>query len=132
MADLSDDGSIADQEQLWRRIPPRWWVKDEQLGRLRPSSAAFTNDPDGSPMSIQIASVLAANGLGPGHVLAGPQHRGFALASVTAGSVRQLGQGVMRTPLPGDPAHGEVLGHKPKRVQKALARQAMWVVPPSA
>jgi hypothetical protein len=50
--DYSDDPSIPDDAELWRRIPPWHFVDDENLRQIRPSSAAFEDDPDGSPMSV--------------------------------------------------------------------------------
>lgn len=47
-----DDPAILNDAQLWRRIPPWHLVNDQNLGTVRPSSAAFDNDPDGRPMSI--------------------------------------------------------------------------------
>jgi hypothetical protein len=34
---------------LWRRIPPFHFFFDENLGRNRPSTAAFEDHPDGTP-----------------------------------------------------------------------------------
>ena len=52
---LRDDPTIPDLAELWRRIPPWHLVKDDNLGRVRPSSAAFDNHPNGSPMSVLLA-----------------------------------------------------------------------------
>jgi hypothetical protein len=51
-----DDPTISDETELWRRIPPWHFFHDENLGRIRPSSAAFENHPDGSPMSVLLAT----------------------------------------------------------------------------
>ena len=124
----SDDLTIPGEAQLLRRIPPRHLVKDENSGHLRPSSAAFDNHPDGSPMSVILADVLAQTGRDPAAALTG--YEGFALASITAGLVRECGQGVAREPLPDEPAHAVVFGEKPKRIQRKLAKGSRWVVPP--
>jgi hypothetical protein len=123
-APYSDDPTITDEAALWRRIPPWHFVPDENTGQVRPSSAAFDNDPNGSPMSV----VLAAEAIGPEQVLAG--HPGFALASIKVGLVRECQQGVVRDPLPDEPAHALVFGHKTKMVRRRMAREATWVVPP--
>lgn len=120
----TDDPSIPDDEELWRRIPPHHFFFDDADGRLRPASAAFDNDPDGSPMSVFLASGTP----GPDAALAG--HDGHALAAITAGLARANGQGVVRAPLPGLPSHAHVEGPKPKSIQRRLARAARWVVPP--
>jgi hypothetical protein len=119
-----DDASIPDDAELWRRIPP-WHIHDDvKLGRVRPASAAFDDDPDGQPMSV----TLGAESSGPEYVLAG--HERFALAAITAGQARACGLRVVRDPLPDNPAHALVIGRKTESVMRRLARGAAWVVPP--
>jgi hypothetical protein len=84
-ADYSDDPTIPDDAELWRRIPPWHFVDDGNLGQIRPSSAAFEDHPDGSPMSV----LLAVEAGDPQRALAG--HQGFALASITAALARGAG-----------------------------------------
>lgn len=122
-AAFRDDPTIADETELWRRIPP-WHVHhDERLGRLRPASAAFDDDID-DPMSVAIADEAA----GPDAVPAG--HESFALAAITVGLARDCGLGVMRDPLPDNPAHAVVFGRKTGAVMRRLARGATWIVLP--
>ncbi len=123
-----DDPTIPDSSVLWRRIPPRHFVRDENTGRMRPSSAAFEDHPNGSPMSVILGDVLLASGRFAEDALAG--HADFALAAFAAGLARQFGQGVMREPLDDEPAHAIVFGEKPKRVGRMLAKAAEWVIPP--
>jgi hypothetical protein len=123
-----DDASIRDEADLWRRIPPWHFIYDENLGRWRSSSSAFADDPNGHPMSVVLAETAAAVGRGPAQILIG--HERFALASITVGLARECGQGVVRDPLPDEPAHGLVIGPKPKSVQRRLAKAAVWVIPP--
>ena len=123
-----DDPTILDEAELWRRVPSWHFVQDENLGQIRPSKAAFDNHPNGSPMSVVLAHVVAETGRGPDAVLAG--HKGFALAAITAGLARECQQGVAREPLPNEPAHAVVFGKKTNGVKKRLARGARWVVPP--
>jgi hypothetical protein len=123
-AEYRDDPTIPDEAELWRRIP-HWHVHfDVRLNRLRPASAAFDDDPD-SDMSV----VLADETPGPDAVLAG--HQGFALAAITAGLARACGLGVVRDPLPDNPAHAVVFGPKTNAVIRRLARQATWVIAPA-
>lgn len=124
----TDDPTILDGAELWRRIPPWHFIKDENLGQIRPSKAAFDNHPNGSPMSVVLADVVAEAGRGPDAVLAG--HKGFALAAITARLARECQQGIAREPLPDEPAHAMVFGKKTDGVKKRLARGAHWVVPP--
>ena len=106
----ADDLTITDDSALWRRIPPRHFVFDQNLGRLRPSTAAFENHPDGSGMSVFLGAEVVARGRGPDDVLAG--HTGYALAAITAGLARAMRQAIVRRPLVDEPAHAEVRGHK--------------------
>lgn len=124
-----DDPTISDDTQLLRRIPHWHFIEDKNLGQIRPSSAAFDNHLNGSPMSVILADVLTQTGRTPEAILAG--HEGFALAAITAGRARECGQGVAREPLPDEPAHAVVFGEKSKRVRRKLAEEARWVVPPS-
>jgi hypothetical protein len=122
--DYRDDPTIPDEAELWRRIPPRHFFYDGNLGCFRPSSAAFEDDRDGSPMSV----VLAAESRGPESVLAG--HEGYALASFSAGLARECRQGIARDPLPEEPAHAVVFGRKTGSVRSRLAKGSVWVAPP--
>ena len=127
-----DDGTIGHDCRLLRRIaakPELTIVWDSNLARWRPSSAAFADSPDGSPMSVVLGSELEAAARQPESVLAG--HDGFALAYITAGFVREQNQGVVRDPIPEEPAHGLVVGEKPKPVSRKMAKAAIWVVEPA-
>jgi hypothetical protein len=126
--EFTDDASLRDEINLWRRIPPWHVIFDENLQRWRPSSAAFDNDADGEPMSVVIAEEALAQGRSPAALVVG--HEGYGLASVTVGLVRACGQGVTRDPMPDEPAHALVFGPKPKSVQRRLAKGAVWVIPP--
>jgi len=123
-----DDASIADAAALWRRIPPWHFVRDDNAGMLRPSSAAFENHPNGSPMSVVLGDEIIASGRSVREVVAG--YADFAVATFTAGLARDCGQGVVREPLPEEPAHAVVFGNKPKRVARRIAKSAAWVISP--
>jgi hypothetical protein len=124
--EYEDDPSIADDDVLWRRVPlhPSWVVFDETQGRLRPSSSAFDNHRDGTPMS----AYLAAGGNTVEEVLEG--HPNYSLAGFSAGLARLQGQGIVRRPMPAFPSHVEVFGPKSKSVRSALAKGCHWVVAP--
>jgi hypothetical protein len=123
--DYTDDPTIPDDAELWRRIPPWHFVDDGNLGQIRPSSAAFEDDPSGSPMSV----ILGGESGDLQRALAG--HEGFALASITAALARGLGLGVARDPRPDEPAHAVVFGRKNKRISRRLAMGSRWIIPPS-
>ena len=89
-----NDASIHDESVLWRRIPPWHIIYDENLGRWRPSSSAFADDPDGQSMSVVLAE--AVGGRSGAEILTG--HEGFALAAVSVGVVRACGLGWSATP----------------------------------
>jgi len=123
-----DDPTVPNDSELWRRIPPKLIVLDENMGRRRPSSAAFKNSRDGSPMSVFLADVLRELNRGPETVLAG--HDDFALAAITAGLARECNQSVARDPLQGEPAHAVVIGKKTEAVRTKLALGSHWIVLP--
>ena len=69
LAGLSDDASIAESARLLQRIPPWHFVYDSNSQRWRPSSAAFDNDSDDTPMSVMIESIVVDSGRLPDAVL---------------------------------------------------------------
>ncbi len=81
-------------------------------------------------MSVVVGDLVLAAGREPGTVLTG--HEGYALATFTAGLARACGQGVARDPTTKEPAHALVFGPKPKSVQRRLAKESVWLVPPGA
>lgn len=108
---FEDDLTIADTANLWRRIPAEWVVEDQNLRRLRPSSQAFQDHRDGTPMSVLLGDDVTNGGRTATDVLKGLS--GFGLVSFNAGFVRQqCGQGVARDPTPDEPAHAVVFGKK--------------------
>ena len=110
-----DDPSIVDDDQLWRRIHPSWWVMDRNLGERRLSSAAFDDPHDGTAMSVDIARLRVS----VEDALA--QHDGYGLAAFAAKVARDFGQGIERAPLSTNAAHAEVFGSKTKKVRKQWA-----------
>jgi hypothetical protein len=128
-----DDPSIPDEAELFRRIPPRHIIQDHNLGRFRPSSAAFEDDGDGDPMSVYLATFLEVNHRDASSVLIG--HPGYALASITAGAARTLRQTVHHDPLPEEFSHAVVCGDKRSggnnSAKKIFAKSAEWVIAPA-
>ena len=122
-----DDETIRSDERLLRRIHPTQVIPDENLGRRRPTSAAFHD----FELSVEIASSLEARSLPLTHSLAG--HPGFFLASITAKIARDHAQLVCRDPIPGNASHALIVGKKSHRIQKSLAVAAEWIAfPPDA
>lgn len=120
-----DDPTIDDATELWRRIPPTWHKFDKRLGRHRPSTQAFRDSRDGTPMSVYLGPECG----GDERVLAG--HEGFLLGYFTAGLAREWSQRVTREPrLETEPGHAWVAGKKTDAVRSALARGSGWIVGP--
>lgn len=118
-----NDPTIGDDQLLWRRVPREQVVFDGNLNRARPSSKAFQNTSGTSGMSVNIAAETTIE-----NTLRG--YENHLLVQFAASLPRGLGQGVVRNPLPGNPAHAEVMGKKSKSVQKALYTNCTWVVGP--
>lgn len=119
-----DDPSITDDQILWRRVHPEQVVLDRNLNQKRPTSQAFNNSSGTSGMSVDIADETTVQDTLKGY----PDH---LLVEFEAGLVRQLNQGVIRDPLPDNPAHAEVTGKKRKPVQRSLYTNCRWVVDPN-
>ena len=126
----TDDPTIYDDNILWRRITKVQCVDDKNRGGKRPSSAAFNNHPNGTPMSVALADVFfKETSNDPNDYIKGHDNV-VALTSFTAGFARELGQKIIRTPLPEEPAHAEVPGKKTDSVRKQFAKKAQWIIPP--
>lgn len=127
MADgeFSDDPTIADEAVLWRRVHYENYVDDQNLGRRRPTSHAFGDSRDGSPMSVFLAAAFEDSQV----ALAG--HDRWGLVSITAGLARECGQRIVPDRAPNAPSsHVYVVGPKPNRVRQRLAKGDIDVVLP--
>lgn len=118
-----DDLSIPGEAVLWRRVPPYHFVADAS-GAIRPSSAAFEDDPDGDPMS----TVLATPERDPFPVLLG--NDSWALAAIPVALIRALGWVVSRQPTQDESDHVVVIGNKSHARRRRVARECTWVIPP--
>lgn len=121
-----DDPGIAADEILYRRVRNDQW----NWSKRRPSSAAFDDSGDGTPMSVALDSLLREAGRCPSDLLEG--HPRFGLVSFTAKQARALSLSITASPpVSGDPAHGWVAGKKTKSMRKKLAELCEIVnVPP--
>jgi len=126
--EYTDDATIDNDADLWRRIPPWHLVHDHNQNRIRPTSAAFEDDEDGSPMSVVLADVVIEAGRSETEILVG--HEGFAMAAITAGLGRECAQKIVRNPLPEEPAHALLVGRKTDSVRKRFAKSCRWVIHP--
>lgn len=123
-----DDTTILNQDQLWRRINPKWIVPDENTGGVRISSAAFCDSPDKSPMSVTLGTEYLRNG-GTIDALK-VRYPGYHLASLTAGQVRDKKQIVTRDSTEEDKCHAVVFGKKTASVKNAFVEMAIWIISP--
>ncbi len=92
---------------------------------MRPSSAAFDDNADGS-MSVVLYQELLGSGRQPDSILLG--HENFGLVAFTAGLARECNQAVVRDPLPTEPAHALVVGKKTGSAKKRMCRGSRWVI----
>jgi hypothetical protein len=119
----SDDATIAGDTELWRRIPPKHWISDADSAGWRISSAAFEDSPDGSPMSVVIASECTG---GLNTLL--KNLIGFGVAVLTVQQLRARGLGVVRFPDADLPGHAHVIGRKSQSVRRKLAREDARII----
>jgi hypothetical protein len=124
----ADDPTIRDDANLLRRISPNHFVFDETRGVVRPSSAAFADHPNGSPMSVVLAEVVRREGRLLESLLS--NFPGYALASITARVARECGQAVCRDPLPDESGHAVVFGTKSRAVKRRMAQASAWEIWP--
>ena len=118
----TDDETIPDGTELWRRIPIWTLVADPNIaGGFRPSSDAF-DDPE-------LSVVLADECTGGMDTLL-RNHEDFGVASFSVGEVREFGWGVMRIPDPELPGHAHVLGPKTKSQRSKLAKKCRMLRTP--
>lgn len=116
------DESVPQDATLWRRIPDRHWVDDGRGGK-RPSSAAYEDDPDGSPTSVTIAAEsTVARCLDPVRALSSL----FAVAQFPAKAATDKGLAVRRQPTAQEPAHALLIGNKTKSVRNHLVTNSTW------
>jgi len=102
-------------------------VFDENVGKIRASSAAFSNLP-GKHMSVIIGDEAERQERGPEDIVKGAGRRGFSVKAFRAGLARELQQLLVRAPTRDEPAHAEVRGKKTKRVMRAFASRSCWVL----
>ena len=117
-----DDPSVSDSTDLFRRVHPEQVIWDDNVQRLRPTTAVF-RDTD---MSVSIGDTLAKGGRSPESTLGNRPHH--HLVALTALEVRNEEQVVCREPRPEDDSHGGVVGSKPKTRRTVFALQARWEV----
>lgn len=124
-----DDGTISDETDLFRRVPPDHYKL--VAGEFVLRDGAFKNfpHPERKRMSVVLGDTLTDAGREPESVRS-PEQSNFGVVAISAGEVRAEEQRIERSPLDEEPAHGDVFGEKPGARRKRFARVARWVVYP--
>jgi hypothetical protein len=81
-------------------------------------------------MSVVLDDTLRTQNREPAALIQGLP--GFGLVAVTAAEVREEEQRVLRSPVPQEPAHGDVWGPKAPARRRRLAELARWIIAPPA
>lgn len=131
-----DDLAITNDVVLWRRITPNWLVDDGNGGK-RLSSVAFQNASKGYHENVMVHNGYNHSPAMSTDFASKTTEQDFLkdtpdnyIASFTVELVRELKQGVLKTPLPDDPAHASVTGKKKSKVKRAFAEKCTWVKGP--
>ena len=109
-----DDPSIGPDTELWRRIPPWQWVRDDSVpAGHRPSTDSLDD--------LELSVVIAAECTGGVETLL-EGHDDFGVASFTVAEVRSRGWGVVRAADESLPGHAHVTGRKTKGQRSSLVK----------
>jgi hypothetical protein len=106
-----DHAEILDDHHVIRHTNPNDLAFQQELGRWRLSSGAFSESSDGG-MSVDIEEWMIADGLESLHYLTNPLE---GAVRIRVGDLRQLGCQVGWDPDSGHPHHGSVWGIKGTR-----------------
>ena len=131
-AGRKDDPSVADDEELWRRVTPDQIIFDNNTQAHRPSSAAFRDHPRRDAMSVYLAGLVRESGRTSEQLL--EEYPGYGLVSFPAGVAREVGLGVTHerdVEHPEEEAHAVVFGKKTGSVRKKLVKASKWIVLPA-
>lgn len=136
MAQPFDDPAISDDDGLVRFVPPWHVIKDDNLGRLRPTSAAFDMSPEDGCMSVDLEKLLLQASLEPCHGLAS-RPAGFGAVRLLAGVVRSVQLATFQDPVPENPYHGQIAnlvmpGRIARGKKRTLCKSSEWLAIPKA
>ena len=110
---------VADDRFL-RRIAPQHF--DPKTGKV--ASAAFQNTSRTNRMSVDWMKLSAVADTLNGYL-------GFGVASISAGLCWSLNQDIEKTASGDNPAHCDVVGHKPKPIRRKFRDMAKYLIYPS-
>ena len=121
---------VLDNDELYRRIPPILYnldIADYYQKKNHLPSSVFKPCCKGQTLSVNVARLTTIK-----KTLS--DHKGFALASIIAGSIRELqenGEGkldIIHTPNDDNEAHADIIGNITKVQSKAMANKAKVIV----
>jgi hypothetical protein len=119
----SSDGRplVDENEELWIGVILKWvkWAPD---GTCTPSTGLFQS-------STRDISVFIASRTTPEHCME-MNRRWVGLVAISAALIMDLGHQVVEDPLPGNPAHAEILGKISKSHRRRIVSGANWIVRP--
>lgn len=125
---LNENRPVPDDVQLYRRLHPKQVIWDTNQQSVRATSDAFAD----RELSVGLEDALVDNELEPAWMLRlDPLHQ---LGRFVTGFARSEQQDVRRDPLRGherygdDPAHGVVVGPKPKARRRLFAANCTVLV----
>ena len=118
---------IGDDEIVWRRIPPSWWIEKDGIWRL--SSASFLERDPGGAVSVHRAILTSITAVWK---CASPQH---GIVALRARVPRDHGYEVLPDPLPDDESHALLIPpadfgqRKERKASTAFGKECEWIVP---
>jgi hypothetical protein len=118
---IRNDPSISDDEIIWRRIYQV--VYDNNLKRVRPTSACYSQNDPGTDVSVYVGSIAQSAAV----VMQGGREQ--YLGALRAGFIRSLGLGIVFDPSTGGPGHALIRGRKTRSMLDKMAKAASWVPP---
>jgi PAS domain-containing protein len=124
-----DDLTIDDTTLIYRLLNPDFDVAwDEDDGRWIVRSRAFQNSTGTDRMSVVLGDRMEEDDRPPEDACRTKPD--WYVVSLVARQVRDEEQEIERDSLQEEPAHGNVVGSKPRNRRKRFAEVAEWVVMP--
>lgn len=120
---------VEDEDHLWRKIHPIYYIYDQNLKKKRFTSSAFKD----KELSVYIAKLVIESKRNVTDLLK-DKYANNGMVSFTAGFARSKGQEVIHKPHDDnqdvDPAHGLVKGRKSHKTCLEFAENCVWLVYP--
>lgn len=120
----ADDPTIGDHEVVWRRVAAELCERRAD-GSVAIGSWAFSDSSDGTPMSVDLASIASD----PASTAASLP--GCIVVGLRVGELRAEGFGVMPWKEDDNDAHAYVLGNKNKQSKRRRLKKIAFAVWPA-